>query len=230
MQKETKKILSLSALSLSVISLFSSFALAAAITLPDSLTSFLSSLFSQKEVLTKFFFAILLFMIIYSLVGMMFKGKWLMTAAMSAIITILAVWFMPPALITTIRDQYGVMGAAILSMVPFVIMLIFTVRSESKMLSRILWIFWIVYYFAVYLYRIFSNKLGWLSAENIVYLGAIIAGILMIVFISQIRQLIYKGELEAEEEKAIKDIQFRQLGRKIERAEAEARIEEAKKN
>jgi len=169
-------------------------------------------------------------MIIYSLVGMMFKGKWLMTAAMSAIITILAVWFMPPALITTIRDQYGVMGAAILSMVPFVIMLIFTVRSESKMLSRILWIFWIVYYFAVYLYRIFSNKLGWLSAENIVYLGAIIAGILMIVFISQIRQLIYKGELEAEEEKAIKDIQFRQLGRKIERAEAEARIEEAKKN
>jgi len=166
----------------------------------SGLASFFGPLFGQQEFLTKLFFSILLFMILYSVVDVMFKGKKVTTVIISAIITILAVFFLPPTFITAIRDQYGVMGAAILSVIPFAIMLVFTARVGSLLVGRVLWIFWAIYYFILYLYRIFTLGGGWLSAEALPYLGALIAGIIIIFFLPAIRNAIFKGEMAAIEE------------------------------
>lgn len=242
MQKETKKILAFSILSLLVISLITTFVSAdtadqvadtakgAVVGAGQGLAALFGPLFGQQETLTKFFFAILLFMIIYTIVEGMFKGSKTTTIITSTIITVLAVWFMPSALITTVRDQYGIMGAAILSVIPLMIMLVFTVRVGSILTGKILWIFWICYYFAVYLYRIFSNSTGWLSSDNIIYLGAIIAGLIMVFALKPIRDLLFKGKLEDIAEAGTQTIESAELLHELQKKELNAYKRSAKNN
>src|SRR3989338_123886 len=228
----SKKIFVFSILSLFVVSFFSFFVLAAAADTAEQVTvgivrgiinaggSFISPLFNSKELFTKLFFIILVWMIIYSLVQSLFKRSAVTTFVISGLISVLAVWFMPASLITTIRDQYGVMGASILSIIPFAIMVLFTVKIENKLIAQGLWIFWAFYYLGVYLYRAFVN----LSADSFVYLGAAIAGVVIIFAVGPIRKLIFHGELGAMKETVEKDIEFRGLGRKLEREETKARL------
>ena len=63
------------------------------------------------------------------------------------------------------------------------------------------------------------------SFDSFPYLIAFIAGLIIFFGLKQFRKLLFKGELEGKEEKAIRDISFRKLGRKIEREETEARTD-----
>ncbi|MCX6748413.1 MAG: hypothetical protein NT076_02310 [Candidatus Pacearchaeota archaeon] len=187
-----------------------------------SLKDLLSPLFGDKEMLTRAFFAILLYMILYTIVGSIFKAKKLLSIGITVVITALALLALPSNFITAIRTGYGAMGGAILSIIPFIILLIFTVKMNSKLMARLLWIFFFAYYLALYLYQ--WGTTGWLSKESIPYFFAFAAGLIIIVFIGSIRKLLWKGELEAEEEAATRDISFRGLGRKLERKETTERL------
>lgn len=156
----------------------------------------LSPLFGDKELFTKFLFAVLIFMIVYSIISVLFAGSKYITWIIALIVTILAVLWIPPNFITAIRDQYGVMGATILSVIPFAIMLMFTVRVGSLLLGRIVWLFYVVYYFTFFCYEWVNTGKFW-AASSIPYLGAIIAGGLIFFLLGPIRNALFKGEMSA---------------------------------
>lgn len=165
------------------------------------LNNLLTPLFSDKEILTRIFFAILLFMIIYQIVDIIFGKKRWATWLIAGIITLLALIWMPVNFIDAIKLQYGAMGAAILSVIPFLILLVFTVRVGNLLAGRIVWIFFVIYYFALYLYEIIMKSTGgwtgWLSAETIPYLSAIIAGLIIFFLLGTIRTALFKGEMSS---------------------------------
>jgi hypothetical protein len=176
----------------------------------------LSPLFGDTELLSRVFFAVLLGMIIYSIVGTMFKEsqnwiKWGITGA----ITSLALLGLPSSFLEAIRIQYGAMGAAILTIIPFIIILIFSLKSGSVLIARMTWIFYAVYYFTMYLYGIATSKTGWFSFETAPYLIAFFAGIFIFFGMPTIRNLIFKGELAGLEERGMGKVKRRKLLQEI---------------
>lgn len=166
----------------------------------------LDPLMGDTELLTRVFFAVLLFMILYSIIRAVFKKGRAFTVILTVIITALALVALPANFITAIRTQYGVMGAAILSIIPFVIMLIFTVRLGSKLAGRMLWIFYAIYYFALFGYGWVKTG-SWFNAEAIPYIASVVGGLIMIIFIGPIRDAIFKGELSDIRESGIRTIE-----------------------
>jgi len=189
----------------------------------DWLSSALAPFFGEKEMLTRVFFAILLFMIVQPIVSQIFKKGWV-SWIVGGIVTLLALLALPSNFIEAIRVQYGAMGAAILSIIPFIILLIFTIKLQSKLMARLLWIFFVGYYFLLYLDKVWVGKQAWLSGQTIPYVGAIVLGLVIVIFIGHIRNLLFKGELDSEEEQAMRDINFRDLGRELEREETKSRL------
>jgi len=118
----------------------------------------LAPLFGDKEVLTRIFFAILLYMILYSVIKMMFPNKRAITIIITFLITAISLLALPSNFIEAIRTQYGAMGAAILSVIPFMIMLVFTLKVGNALVARIVWAFYVVYYFALYVYMIAATN------------------------------------------------------------------------
>jgi ABC-type phosphate transport system auxiliary subunit len=62
-----------------------------------------------------------------------------------------------------------------------------------------------MYYFTLYIYlslKVFEKGGTWLwvTAETIPYLGAAVVGLLIVLFISPIRNMMFKGDLSALEE------------------------------
>jgi hypothetical protein len=195
--------------------------------LGSNATAFLNSIFLTPFTLSVILLGLLLWIVIYSIVVKIGlgggKGAWSGGAAVvSLIIVILSFIYLPKDFVTAIVLQYGAMGATILTVIPFFIMLYFSIAiTRSLFTARIIWTFYIVYYFAIFIYKIVQPGTTWTNA--IPYIGAIVAGAIVIFFLPTIRNIWWKGELSAAEEKGIRDISFRKLGRKLEREETKAR-------
>jgi len=153
-----------------------------------------AGLFTDSAWFTRALLGMLLFMIIYSLVGALTAGGGFITLIASLIITALSVMFLPNSFVGAIALQYGAMGAAILTIIPFVIMLIFTVRLKSILVGRILWVFYVVYYFALFMYRL--GEIGFWTINSIPYWAAIIGGVIVFFFIIKIKEIIFKEKLK----------------------------------
>jgi len=140
---------------------YSDEAVAAAHTFKETLVQILGPLFGDQEMLSRVFMAMLLGLIIFSIVTTMFKDsgrvtKWGITLA----ITSLALLGIPAEFLQVIRMQYGAMGATVLTLIPFIILLAFSLKSESVLIARVTWIFYAFYYLAMYLYKISSLGLA----------------------------------------------------------------------
>ena len=198
--KKGIKLLSFVLLSLFAISFLASIALAQ--TVPENIANSLKSLFEDKAYLSRILLTVLLYMILYSIVSVVFKGGQWLTGGITLIITILATIFIPSNFIEAITLQYGAMGAAILTVIPFIIMLVFSLRIQSTMAGKVLWLFYTIYYGTLFIYKIFSiegqieGQIGWLSAESIPYWGAIIGGVVMFLFITPIKGIIVGQKLK----------------------------------
>jgi len=182
----------------------------------------LSPLFGDKEVLTRIFFAILLYMIIYSVIGMIFKNKRTLNIIITFLITAISLLALPSSFIEAIRTQYGAMGAAILSVIPFIIMLVFTLKVSNILIGRIVWILYICYYFALYVYQIATTNTGWLSAESIPYFGAIVAGIAIFAMLGLMRKGLFKGKMQGIKEAGAEIVDREKLLNAYERKRVEA--------
>ncbi len=160
----------------------------------------LGPFFGDKEIATRSLFAILLFLLLYSIVPLIFgEEKKVLNFLISVVITALALLWTPSLFIHSIRTEYGAMGAAILAVVPFLIILIFSIRVKNLFYAQLVWIFFIIYYFALYIYN-WAKTGSWLNTEMIPYLLSIIAGVFIFFFLPPIRKLLFKGKLEAIEE------------------------------
>ncbi|MGV8130820.1 MAG: hypothetical protein ACP5N7_01835 [Candidatus Pacearchaeota archaeon] len=155
----------------------------------------LSFLFSTREIATKFLMGILFFMVLYTTVDIVFKKNWLFTSAITLVVTILSIVWIPDDFISVVRDQYGVLGITILTILPLIIILVFTVRVQSALVGQTLWVFYALYYFGLLIYKTITGPQAFLSTTNIPYFVAIIGGVVMFLFIPAIRQAIFKGEL-----------------------------------
>jgi len=182
----------------------------------------LTPLFGEKEMLSRVFFALLLGMIIYSVVSVMFKGssktvQWIIAFA----ITALALLGLPSNFLEAVRTSYGAMGAAILVMIPFIIILVFSLRVRSVLLARMTWIFYAIYYLVMYIYEIATMEGGWLTTGSFPYLAGFLGGVMVFIFMSGIRRLIFKGEIEGIKEAGEKGIEKGKLLKELKGKELE---------
>jgi len=151
---------------------------------------------------TKFMLFVLLFLMIWTVMpNIIGEDHKLVNFLVTLVITSLAIMAIPQAFINAIVAQYGVMGATILSVIPFAIIFITSIRIQNLMIARVIWLFYTIYYFAFYIYLIF-NQQGtgawyWVTTETIPYVAAIIAGCIMFWFIVPIREMVFAGEMSA---------------------------------
>lgn len=184
----------------------------------------LAPLFGDQEMLSRVFFALLLGMIIFSIISVMFgTSSRTMQWTITGIITSLSLLGLPAGFLEAIRTQYGAMGATILTIIPFIIILTFSLRTRSILVARVTWIFYSFYYLAMYLSLIFAKSSGgWITSETIPYIGGFFAGIFIFAGVGNIRRLLRKGEIQGLLERgktkvktraALQKIQDEDLGR-----------------
>lgn len=195
-----------------------------------SVSNFLSSIYLTPDNSSKLLLGILLYIVIFTIVskiGLAGKKKGNIGAAIaSLIIVILSVFYLPDNFIAAIIAQYGAMGATILTVIPFMIILYFSISvSKSLFVARVTWVFYILYYMSLFFYKT-ATATDWKQA--IPYVAAMIAGIIIFFILPTVRNLVFAGELSSDEEAAMRDVNFRELGKKIQREEAKEAIKGAK--
>lgn len=175
------------------------------------LTSTFAEIGATPTMLSAILLGILLYIVIYSIVIQMklFGGKTapgrLVSGTIALIITILAFVAMPANFIESIVLQYGAAGAAILAVIPLLILLYFSLWvTESLFIARIVWVFYTVYYIALFIYQLATvatapDRTLWI--EYLPYGAAILAGFIIFLCMKGLRGFIFKGELDALEEK-----------------------------
>ncbi|MDH3353092.1 MAG: hypothetical protein OEL87_01470 [Nanoarchaeota archaeon] len=177
----------------------------------------LAPLFGEKEMMSRVFFALLLGMIIFSIISTLFSDssktlQWSITG----MITALALLGLPSGFLEAVRTSYGAMGATILTVIPFVIILAFSIKANNLLVARVTWLIYSVYYLAMYLFKISSDQVGWFTAESIPYMAGFIAGIGIFLFIPAIRDVIFKGKIEGLTESGMQKAAERKARLKIE--------------
>jgi len=152
---------------------------------------------------TRVFFLFLLTLVIWSIMPLILgDDKKTLNFWISLIIATISIIAIPPELLDTLVANYGAMGAAILTVIPFAIILVFSVRVQNAFLARVVWIFYCIYYFGLYAYKIVSAATAGTGSagEYTLYGFAIIGGLLMFFLIGKIRNLIFYGEMDAVKE------------------------------
>ena len=183
---------------------------------------------SGAQATTTILFAILLTMIVYSVLDSVFFFKNFIPfvrVSIAIAISLLALIGLPPGYLNSISTSYGAMGASILVVIPFLIVLAFTIKVENLFIARLTWIAFAGYYLIIYIQRITLEALegGIRSTANLPNFIGFIIGIIAFFMLPYIRRLMFRGELNADMEKALQDVKIRQYGRRVERAEARSR-------
>jgi len=166
----------------------------------SGLNAFFSTLFNgmffgDKEMLSRVFFAILLAMIVYSVIGSFFKKNKLLLWIATGSITALSLIAIPSNFLEAIRLSYGAMGAAILATIPFLIILLFSIKVKKVLIARIVWIFYAFYFLVLYLMSAIETG-AWTNSDGTIYLISFLLGIIIFFGIPAIRNLMFKGEIE----------------------------------
>jgi hypothetical protein len=163
-----------------------------------------SPLFVDKAWGTRALMAVLLFMVIYNVTPLIFgEESKIINIGISVIITSLSLMAMPSGFLEGLALQYGAMGATILAIIPFAVILMITVTARNALFARVLWIFYAVYFLGLYGFSLVASYQGqteWLTGKNLPYLIGIIAGIIMFFCVGGIRRLLIYGETKAMEE------------------------------
>jgi len=179
-----------------------------------------------SENFSKALFAIILAMFVYTAVDQFFGDKALVKWIATISITLVAFIGMPDGFLESIAGGYGAMGFAILSAIPFAVILWFTIKSESLLISRVTWVFFSMYYLGLFLFAVFSNGdfSGWEKTVRLIGFGV---GAGLFWFIVPLRDWITKGEVQAHTELIQEDENMRAMGRGADRRRGQDAIEEA---
>ena len=213
MRKNPGKIVGLTLFSLILLSIIPSLVVAAdagqvtsniVTGVSGSISSALTPLFGDQELLMRTLFALLLAMLVYSAVSVMFQESKVISWIISGLVTAIALYGLPSGFLEALRSSYGAMGAALLTIVPFIIVLLFSFRVGNGFIARITWLFFAIYYFVLYIYNWAGLGGAWDSSAALPYLLGVIAGIIIFFFIIPIRKAVFKGKLEAVEEEGKK--------------------------
>jgi len=162
----------------------------------------------NPKVLSSVLLGLLLYIIIYSFVtkalgfkresGTLFHFG---SIVVSLVVVVLSFLYIPENFIDSIVLQYGAMGMAIVAIVPYLIMLYYTLDVvKNRFAAKAVWLFYVVYYTGLFVYRVGTN--GWTSwLQNVPYMGAIAVGLVMLFWIAPLRDIWFKEHLEGVKEK-----------------------------
>lgn len=223
-KKGVKKILVFSILGLFMISMMAGVLGATGEEVGENIAGFFVGLFTgldnlafgESEIFSKIFFALLLAMLIYSVLGTFLEGSPFIRFGVSVIVTILAIFSIPANFLEAIRTQYGVMGAALLTIIPFAIVTLFTIKVKNKLIGSVTWVFYTMYYFAIFIGKLVENwntgahpgsaPLGFWNVlflpDVFPYVLAVVAGVVMVFFLGYFREWFFGATLDSEIELA----------------------------
>ncbi|MFA5855904.1 MAG: hypothetical protein WC867_00975 [Candidatus Pacearchaeota archaeon] len=200
---------------------------AAARGIQGTFQGFFEIFFGTQHYATRTLFGLLLFFVLMTIIPSIFgEENKAINMIICVIVTILSMLAIPPQLYEVMITQYGAMGATIITIIPFMVILTLTVMAHNALFARVLWIFYAMYYFGLYLYKLsinINNSINsglswyqiWITGEYIPYILAIIAGCCMFLFIGPIRKLIFYGEYSAMEESGKRIVEKGQLLHKL---------------
>jgi hypothetical protein len=202
------------------------------IDISQSIRDGLDTILINPSTLSSVLLGILLFIIIYSIVLKMklFEGYGRILALVVALIfTLLTFIYMPDNFVEAIVLQYGAVGATILTLIPFMILLYFSFSvAEDLFVAKLTWIFYAMYYFGLFIYKIASSPYQGtfirtvLTPGNIPYLLAILAGIFMVIMIRRLRIWRIDQEIKDAEEKGLTKTKKFKLLHKLKEKDLEA--------
>ncbi len=154
--------------------------------------------FTDSQIFQGLLLFVLLFIIIYDITSFFFsEGKvtrWLVPLIISA----LSILALPKDFLIAIGDSYGAMGAAILTVIPFIALLLFTARIKSRLVAKMSWVFFAIYYFVLLL----ADLLNTATPSNTpAYFAAFLVGVVAFFAIGPIRDFLLAQEKKDIEEK-----------------------------
>jgi hypothetical protein len=172
----------------------------------------------ENNFITQALFGVLLAMIVYTVLQPFLENKYITWVATGAV-TILAIIAFPEGIIEAIRTQYGIMGATILSIIPFAVIFMFTVRLDSALLAKIVWIVYTMYYFVISIGSVFAADLD-KPFTILPHIGAILAGAAMVFFLGWIRKWFEDQGFREDYDVAKRELDARMALKKLQQAEA----------
>ncbi len=155
----------------------------------------------KMQVFTQILFTILIAMLVYSSSGFFFEEGSFVHWTATIAISLLAIIAIPVNLLEVIRVQYGVMGATLITAIPFAIVAFFTIKVENLAIAYMTWVFFIMYYFFLFISKVVETK-SILTVAALPYTLAIVAGFVMIFILAFFRKWLAGVNLEADVELA----------------------------
>lgn len=186
----------------------------------------LGNLTANTQTFAKFLFAILVFLILAAIVPLipLFHEKKGLAFLVAVIITILSVYFIPAELISPMLNPYTALGVAFISIIPFILMWLFTTNMiTNTFLRKVAWMFFAAWLVAMsvytYLGALSQNQPTWASY---VYGATSLLALVMVFFEDWFEQHIFKGKLESGIEDAERRMQSRLALDRLKLKEAKA--------
>lgn len=156
---------------------------------------------------------ILLWMVLYSIFSEMrlFENTsvyW--SGGVALIVTLLAFIYIPSDLINAIGTEYGALGATVLTVIPFVIAIYFSVWvSKSVIIARLIWLAFFLYYVVILGYawgNVSYETFNLWEPPNLYYAIASFISLLFFIFLSPIRRLVWEEHVKSVEERINRNI------------------------
>ena len=167
----------------------------------------------SSEWLSIFFFALLLGMFVYTALESFFglNNKFIVWGATIGA-TGLAIIMIPTEYLTALRTSYGAMGLTILAVIPFIIILAFTIKVKNKGIARGTWIVFALYYFWLYVGDLVNASRD-SKLPTLPYFLAMLVGVAMFFMIGWVRLWMFKGEMESHMERVKKGLAKKKVNR-----------------
>jgi uncharacterized membrane protein YhdT len=178
-----------------------------------SIVVFEDVFFGDTEFLSKFFFAVLLAMIVYTVIQGFFEDsgpfiQWGITIA----ITFIAFFGVDAEYYEALRTSYGAMGLTILTVVPFMIIALFTIKVKNLLISKGVWGFYFFYYF----FLVIAEWMDVIDGTNTIpYWVACLGGLVMFISIAWVRIQFIQEKIRAGIEAGMKKVNARKAAREI---------------
>lgn len=164
------------------------------------------------------FFSIILGMIVFTSLGAFFgDGNKLLVLGVSVVATVIAMMTIDSEYLVALQASYGAMGLTILAVIPFVIILAFTIKVRSRAIARGTWAVFAIYYLWSYGAILINPVINNVTVSRWPYFIAVIVGIAMFFFIGKLRIIFSEEELKADVEHAVEEVKRSTAALKAER-------------
>ena len=161
-------------------------------------------------------FFVLVFLIIVAILGVipLFQEQKGIKILVALIVTILSVMFIPVELIKPMLNPYSALGVALISIIPFALMFVFTqYMLVNTFLKKVAWMFFAVYLLGMTVYTSISidmtKGVTSMTVYTWVYGLASVLALLMVFFNDWIDKHIWSGKMDAKMTAAQKRMQKR---------------------